>query len=154
VLRIVIAGLLGGAAFALFSMIWFGLGGKTVWYPLNLVAHTLWRGAPTDGTFHPGAALLGAMVLAAIGVVVLAPFAAAAAGSGMGVVTAIIGASVYANLIWVFGHYLVWEKLDPEAADRFAPGVAWAGHLLAGLVGGAALVWLTSRDYAIGGKPG
>lgn len=154
VLRVIIAGVIGGLAFALFSMIWFGLGDRTAWYPLNLVAHTLWRGAPVDGGFHPGAAVLGVITLGAVGVLAIAPFAVLAVGAGMNPLVAIIGASIYANVIWVFGHYLVWEKLDPVSATSFAPGAAWTAHFVAGLAAGAALVRLTSRDWTVGRKPG
>jgi hypothetical protein len=152
--RVGIAGVIGGLAFALYSMIWFGLGDKTIWYPLNLVAHTIWRGAPTDGRFHAGAAVLGLITLAVVGVLALAPFAAVAVLVGMHPLVAIVGASIYANVIWIIGHYMVWERLDPTAAHGFSSGVAWAAHFVAGLIGGAALVWLTSRNWAVGGKPG
>lgn len=152
VLRVGIAGVIGGLAFALYSMIWFGLGDKTIWYPLNLVAHTIWRNAPTDGSFHAGAAILGLITLAVVGALALAPFAALAILIGMDPLTAIIGASIYANVIWIIGHYLVWERLDATAAHGFSAGVAWVAHFIAGLIAGAALVWLTSRNWAVGGK--
>ncbi|HEX5542977.1 MAG TPA: hypothetical protein VFX60_15680 [Micromonospora sp.] len=142
------AGLVGGLAFALFSMIWFGFGGDGFWRPLNLVAHTFWRGAPTSGAFHLGAAVLGLVVLAVVGVLVLAPFAVLAIGAGMSAPIAIVGASIYANVVWVIGHYLVWGKLDPVAAAEFSPGVAWIAHFVAGLVGGIALVGLDFTDFA------
>lgn len=146
--------MIGGLAFALFSMIWFGLGDKTAWYPLNLVAHTVWRDAPIDGEFHLGSAVLGLVTLAVVGALALAPFAAIALLVGMNVLVAIAAAVIYANIIWVIGHYLLWEALDPVAATRFTPGVAWSAHFVAGLAAGLMLAWLTSRKYQLRGNPG
>ncbi|HEX5598881.1 MAG TPA: hypothetical protein VFX61_23115, partial [Micromonosporaceae bacterium] len=123
--RVVVAGVVGGLAFALFSMISVSLIGEGFWRPLNLVADTFWRGAPTGGTFNLGAAVLGLVALSVAGVLLFTPFAVLAIGAGMSAPIAIAGASIYANVVWVIGHFLIWEKLDPVAATEFSPGVAW-----------------------------
>jgi hypothetical protein len=46
-----LGGMLGGAMMAMWSMIVLWLTGVVFWTPLNLIAHTLWRGAPLDATF-------------------------------------------------------------------------------------------------------
>jgi hypothetical protein len=46
-----LGGMLGGAMMAMWSMIVLWLTGVGFWTPLNLIAHTLWRGAPLDATF-------------------------------------------------------------------------------------------------------
>jgi hypothetical protein len=57
-----LGGMLGGAMMAMWSMVVLWLTGVGFWTPLNLIAHTLWRGAPLDATFSWGALLLGMVV--------------------------------------------------------------------------------------------
>jgi predicted lipid-binding transport protein (Tim44 family) len=54
-----LGGMLGGAMMAMWSMIVLWLTGVGFWTPLNLIAHTLWRGAPLGATFSWGGLLLG-----------------------------------------------------------------------------------------------
>ncbi|MGW0821437.1 hypothetical protein [Streptomyces sp. NPDC002845] len=55
-------GMLGGMAMAAWSMILLGLTGLGFWAPLNLIAHTVWRSAPLNGTFSLPALLIGMAV--------------------------------------------------------------------------------------------
>lgn len=148
-LRVVLAGLAAALAFALFSMLWFAIAGGGFWKPLNLIAHTVWRQAPIDGGFHAGAAVLGAVTLAVVAIIAITPFAVVAIGTGMRGLFLILGAGIYANAIWVFGHYLLWEALDPVAASRFSPGVAWLAHFVAGVAAGLALLGAPLPDQPV-----
>ncbi|NUT36224.1 MAG: hypothetical protein HOV79_24460 [Hamadaea sp.] len=144
--RVIVAGLVATAVFTLYSTLWFAAAGEGFWRPINLVAHTLWRGAPTDGGFHLGAALLGLVVLAVAGVLVMVPYAWLTVQAGTRGLFLILGAAVYANVVWIFGHYLVWNGVDPLAAGEYDHGVAWVGHMLAGLAGGTALALTHTTD--------
>lgn len=137
--RTVASGAAAAGCFTVFSMLWFGIGAEGLWRPLNLIAHTLWRGAPTGGRWHAGAVLLALVVLLLVGVVVMAPFTFLAIGAGLGPAGMAAGGAVYANVLWIFGNYWIWPAFDPLAAHEFSPGVAWAGHMVAGLAGGSVL---------------
>jgi hypothetical protein len=149
VVKALVAGVVASVVFALFTAVWFGVGGEGFWRPLNLIAHTVWRKAPTDGALHVPSVLLGAITLLVVGVLVMAPFAAVGLGARLGAISLILGAGIYANVVWVFGHNLMWRALDPYAAAQFSPGVAWAAHIIAGLAGGTTLALLNT----IGGRP-
>jgi hypothetical protein len=137
--KIFTSGLIAAVTFILLSMLWSRLGGGGLWRPLNLVAHAFWPQAPTGGGFTARPALLAAVVITAIAVAVMAPFVVVGLGVDLGAASLTIGAAVYAGTAWVFGHNLIWEAIDPIAAQKFSPGVAWLAHLAAGLAAGAAL---------------
>ncbi|GIH14009.1 hypothetical protein [Rugosimonospora africana] len=137
--RAVIAGVLAGCGFAAWTVGSYGVGGRGTWRPLNLVAHVVWRDAPTSGGFSLMGAVVGLLILLAAGIVLIAPYAALASGAGLSAPVTLVGAAVYTNAAWVIGDYLVWPKLDPVAARDFSPGVAWLGHIVGGIAAGAAL---------------
>jgi len=141
VTRLVAAGVAAGIGFGLFCAACQASGGRGFWQPLNLVAHTAWRGAPADNRFSALALTLAVGLVCAGGVAMFLPFLALATGAGMTPWLLIPTAAVYANVVWVFGDYLLWPKLDPVAAAGFPSGVAWVGHIVAGLVAGAVTAW-------------
>jgi hypothetical protein len=57
-----LAGMAGGAVMAMWSMIALWLAGTGFWSPVNLIANTLWRGAPAGAAFSGGALVLGLIV--------------------------------------------------------------------------------------------
>jgi hypothetical protein len=107
--------------------------------PVNLIAHSLWRGAPLDGTFDGAALALGLvihmMVSMVLGVVIIAltdsPRLGTAARSGIA-----MGIPVAA---WA-GQLLAWEVVDPTARAAFTPWVLFVGHVMFGVV---AAVWVS-----------
>jgi hypothetical protein len=139
--RLAAAGAGAGLVFALFCGACYATGGRGPWLPLNLVAHTAWRGAPTDDRLAPGSLLLALILLGVTGMVMFVPFLALGIGAGISPPLLVPAAAVYANVVWVFGDYLVWPKLDAVAAAGFSPGVAWVGHIVAGLAAGLMAVW-------------
>ena len=42
-------------------------------------------------------------------------------------------------IVWLVMQYLVWDAIDPAAAERFTPWVFVIGHLMYGLVTGLAI---------------
>jgi hypothetical protein len=148
--RICVSGLLGGLTIGVWSAVSYGLGGRGWWRPLNLVAHTVWRGAPLDGRLDTGALVVAVLVFAVGGVVVIAPYAVLAHGAGLSGPLLVLLAGAYANVVWVVGDYLLWPKLDAVAAHAFSPGVAWVAHLVGGLVAGLCLVGVHRLRHAAG----
>jgi hypothetical protein len=130
-----------GLAFAAWSVGCYAAGSRGAWRPLNLVAHTVLRDNAVNGRLHPLPALLGLLVTVVAGIVLMAPYALLiwTADISPGVVI-VAGAAIYLNAGWVIGQYLFWPKIDPVAAAGFSPGVAWVGHMVAGVVGGTVLV--------------
>lgn len=137
--RAVAGGALAGCGFAAWTVGSYGVGGRGPWQPLNLVAHIVWRDAPTSGRYSLMGAVVGLLILLAAGIVLMAPYAALAYGGGLSAPVTLIGAAVYTNAAWVIGDYLLWPKLDPVAARHFSPGVAWLGHIVGGIAAGAVL---------------
>jgi hypothetical protein len=41
--------------------------------------------------------------------------------------------------VWLVMQYLLWDAIDPAAAERFTPWVFAIGHLMYGLVTGLAI---------------
>lgn len=76
-----LGGVLGGMAMAVWSMVLLGLTGLGFWAPLNLIAHTVWRSAPLDGTFSLPALLIGMTVHAMMAMLFGTVITLAAAGS-------------------------------------------------------------------------
>ena len=136
-----IAGMVGGAVMAMWSMLVLAVTGAGFWQPLDLIAHTLWRGAPLNGTFSAGALVLGMvihmMTSAMLGVVIagavqrLRGRGALAAGMGVG-----LG-------VWLVNQYAVWPLIDSASADRFTPWVFALGHLMYGAATALVVLRLT-----------
>ena len=126
-----IAGMIGGAVMAMWSMVVLAATGAGFWQPLDLIAHTVWRGAPLNGTFSAGALVLGMaihmMTSAMLGVVIagaaqrLRSVGALAAGMGVGL------------SVWLVNQYAVWPLIDSASADRFTPWVFAVGHVMYGV---------------------
>jgi hypothetical protein len=140
-IRVPVAGAAAGLTFAAWSILLYGTGGRGTWRPVNLVAHLVWRGAPIGGRLDVAAAAYGLLLLIGVGILMIAPYAGLTFGADLSpAVVTVVGAAVYTNAVWVIGDYVVWPKLDATAALRFSAGVAWVGHLVAGLVAGVVLV--------------
>ena len=139
--RGLLAGLAGAVAFTLFCMAAFAASGAGMWKPLNLVAYTFWSGAPTHGRFDGLAALVGLGILAVGGVAMGLPLALLLHNIGVGQWALLLGlAIVIPNVLWVFGHNLVWPAINPQAAELFTPLWAWLGHSVYGLVFGLTML--------------
>jgi uncharacterized membrane protein YagU involved in acid resistance len=129
-----LAGLLGGVVMAMWSMVALAATGPGFWTPVNLIAHTIWRGAPIDGGFSAGALLLGLMVHLAMSVV-FGVILAALVGRLAGTLPALLAAGMAFGLAaWLLNQYVTWPVIDQTAAQAFTPWVLAVGHLLFGLV--------------------
>jgi uncharacterized membrane protein YagU involved in acid resistance len=102
--------------------------------PLNLIAHTLWRGAPLGATFSWGALVLG-MVVHMMMATLLGMVFAVAAGRYLTSRTSLLGAGmVYGVVVWLLMQYVIWPLVDDAAAQAFTAWVFAVGHLLYGVV--------------------
>jgi hypothetical protein len=133
VTRGAVAGALAGMAMAMWSMIVLWLTGSGFWQPLNLIAHTFWRGAPLDAKFSLGAAVLGLVVHMMMSMMLGVVFAAGvqrihanlAATAGLGMIFGIV--------IWLVMQYGVWRAVDADAANAFTGWVFGVGHAMYGV---------------------
>ena len=125
------AGMVGGIVMGMWSMLVLATIGAGFWQPLDLIAHTVWRDAPLDGSFNAGALVLGMtmhmMTSAMLGVVI-----AVAAQRLRGAVMLAAGMGVGLS-VWLVNQYVVWPAIDSAAADRFTPWVFAVGHLMYGM---------------------
>ena len=131
-----LVGLTGGSLMALWAMVALAATGHGFFTPVNLIAHTLWRGAPLDGSFVPAALILGLTVHLAISTAVgttLAWFVVRGSLDGGIVFFLALGLGVGAWIVQAFA----WPAVDNSASASFTPWVLAVAHVLFAL--GAAL---------------
>ncbi|MGH3432905.1 MAG: hypothetical protein ACRDQB_08735 [Thermocrispum sp.] len=134
-----VAGMVGGVVMAMWSMLALLASGEGFWTPLNLIAHTFWRGAPLDGTFSFGALVLG-LVVHMIMSMMLGVLGAAAVRLVRGVPStrgalAALGMAV-GLVVWLVMQFAIWQAVDEAAAEAFTPWIFAVGHLMYGAVTG------------------
>lgn len=150
--RGVVAGTLGGAMMAMFAMFAMWLDGSAetgFWTPINLIAHTLWRGAPLDGTFSVGALVLGMAVhmMMAMGLgVVVATLASRAPRLGASLRSLLVTSTGIAVMVWLVMQYLAWPLVDRAAADAFTAWIFAASHVVFGMAVAVSIHVLATRD--------
>ncbi len=131
-----VAGAAGGMMMAMFSMIVLAASGAGFWTPVNLIAHTVWSGAPLDGTFDGGALLLGLALHMGLsmmlGVVIAAVIAIRHASGALPAV--MIGTAVAA--VASIGQLVLWPAIDEAASDAMRPWVFAVSHLVFGMIAG------------------
>ena len=129
-----LGGMLGGAMMAMWSMIVLWLTGVGFWTPLNLIAHTVWRGAPLGATFSWGALVLGMVVHMMMATLLGTVFGVAAARYPVSRATLLGAGMVYGVVVWLLTQYVLWPLVDDAAAQAFTAWVFAVGHLLFGMV--------------------
>jgi hypothetical protein len=131
-----LAGLLGGVVMAMWSMVVLAATGVGFWASVNLIAHTVWRGAPTDGSFSIAALLLGLMVHMGMSVV-FGVILATLVGRLAGTLPAVVAGMTFGLVLWLVNQYVIWPAIDETTAQAFTPWVLAVGHLMFGLVAAA-----------------
>ena len=149
-----IAGMVGGMMMGMFAMLAMWLDGQRetgFWTPLNLIAHTVWRGAPLDAEFSGGALVLGGVIhmmmsmgLGAAIAVLVSKVPRLGATLGSRVVTGV----VIAMTVWVVMEYIIWPLIDSAAADAFTTWIFAVAHLVFGMTAPLALYALSASAAA------
>lgn len=134
-----LGGMLAGAMMAMFAMLamWLDNVSDTgFWTPVNLIAHTFWRGAPLDEEFSVGALILGivvhmmmAMMLGAVIALIVSRIAALRANLGSRLATGV----AVGLMVWVVMQYVIWPLVDEPAADAFTPWIFAVSHVVFGM---------------------
>ena len=127
---------------AMWSMIVMGLSGTGFWTPLNLIAHTFWRSVPLGGAFSWPGLLIGMVMHLAMSIalgIALAVLVTAIGGWATTTAGGVLAGMAFGLIVWLVMQYLVWDAIDPAAAERFTPWVFVIGHLMYGLVTGLAI---------------
>lgn len=122
-------GMVGGAAMAMGSMIVFAVTGRGFWMPVNLIAHTVWHGAPLNGAFSVPALLLGMTVHLSISMmigIVMAVLIAYEEFHGLMVFVVALCLGMGAWVVQTF----VWPAIDPTASAAFSPWIFAVAHAL------------------------
>lgn len=135
-----LAGMAGGVVMAMWAMIALWADGSGFWAPLNLLAHTLWRGAPLDGTFNGGAVVLGIVIHMTTSTmlgVVLAVILAQVGALRQNLAGQLVTGMGFGLIVWVVAQFGIWRLIDEQAAPKFTPWAFAIGHAIFGL----ATVW-------------
>jgi hypothetical protein len=142
--------MVGGMMMGMFAMLAMWLDGQRengFWTPLNLIAHTLWRGAPLDYEFSAGGLVLGGIIhmmmsmgLGAAIAVLVSKVPRLGATLGSRVVTGV----VIAMTVWVVMEYIIWPLIDSAAADAFTTWIFAVAHLVYGMITPLALYALSA----------
>lgn len=140
-----LAGIAAGMMMAMWSMLALAATGKGFWAPIDLIAHTLWHGAPLDGSFSAGALLLGLMLHMML-----------SAGLGVAIVgtadrfadarTKVVIAFAATGAAWV-GGLILWHAIDDTAASAFTGWIFAVGHVIFAMtVAAAAIAFAADRS--------
>ncbi len=130
-----VAGMLGGAMMAMFSMVALAATGKGFWTPVNLIAHTVWDEAPLDGAFSGGGLVVGIAVHMAVSMMLGVATVLVAGRVGRAAPGALAVGLGIAGMAWV-GQRIVWPAIDEAAASAFTDWVLLVGHVPFGMVAG------------------
>jgi hypothetical protein len=133
-----LVGVTGGSVMALWAMGALAATGHGFFTPVNLIAHTAWRGAPLDGRFVPAAFALGLFIHLTISTIVgtvLAGFVERGSLDG-GIVFFV--AMVVGVVAWVVQAF-AWPAVDSTASASFTPWVLAVAHVLFALGAAQAL---------------
>lgn len=133
IIRGAVLGAAGGMAMAMWSMIALAVNGDGFFTPVNVIAHTLWSGAPLDGAFDGPAFALGLgvhmMISMMIGVVIVGLVTRLSLGT-----SAARAVALAVPLAGWAGQIILWEAIDPAARAAFTPWVLFVGHVMFGMV--------------------
>jgi hypothetical protein len=146
-----LAGMAGGAMMAMFAMLAMWLDGSATtgfWTPVNLIAHTLWRGAPLDGTFSVGALVLGMavhMMMAMTLGAAIATLVGKVTRLGTGLGSRLLAGIGIALLVWSVMEYVAWPLIDRAAAEAFTTWIFAVSHIIFGMMTAAVLYVSISR---------
>ena len=146
-------GMIGGLVMAVWSMIAMWITGAGFWTPLNLIAHTFYKSAPLNATFSVPAALIGLavhMTVASIFGTAIAAIALRLPGRRSVVLAAGI---LFIAAVWPIMQWIVWYKLDEDAAEGFTDWIFAVAHLMFGLTAaGFAMIGVDDDDYPRRGR--
>jgi hypothetical protein len=142
--------MVGGMRMGMFAMLAMWLDGQRdtgFWTPLNLIAHTIWRGAPLDAEFSGGGLVLGGIIhmmmsmgLGAGIAVLVSRVTRLGATLGSRIVTGV----VIAMTVWAVTEYVIWPLIDSAAADAFTTWIFAVAHLVFGMTTPLALYALSA----------
>ena len=139
-----LTGIFGGVAMALFAMTATALSGHGFFTLTNVIAHTLWHGAPLDGEYVFSALVIGLAVHLVVSITVgtvIAFFVERGSLDGgiVFLVAVVIGVGAWMT------QSIVWPRLDDAAHNEFIPWVLAVAHVVFAVGGATALQRLGSR---------
>lgn len=146
-----LGGLIGGVVMGMWSMVILWLTGVGFWAPLNLIAHTFWRGAPLGAGFSWRALVIGLVAHMVVSVLLGLLFAALAGLAPARMVSQAmlpLWGVLYGLVVLLVNHYGIWPAIDEAAAEAFTPWVFAVGHALYGQVVGWTLAMMAPRRPA------
>jgi hypothetical protein len=144
------AGMVGGMMMGMFAMLAMWLDGQPetgFWTPLNLIAHTVWRGAPLDAEFSGGALVLGGVIhmMMSMGLgAAVAVIVSKASRLGRSLGSRVLTGLVIAMTVWIVMDFIIWPLIDSAAADAFTTWIFAGSHAVFGMTAPLALYALSA----------
>lgn len=145
-----IAGMAGGMMMAMFAMLGMWLDGQPetgFWTPLNLIAHTVWRGAPLDAEFSGGALVLGGVIhmMMSMGLgATVAVIVSKVSQLGRSLGSRVLAGVMIAMTVWIAMDFIIWPLIDSAAADAFTTWIFAVSHAVFGMTAPLALYALSA----------
>ena len=150
-----IAGMVGGMMMGMFAMLAMWLDGQPetgFWTPLNLIAHTVWRGAPLDAEFSGGALVLGGVIhmMMSMGLgAAVAVIVSKVGRLGRSLGTRVFTGLVIAMTVWIAMDFIIWPLIDSAAADAFTTWIFAVAHAVFGMTAPLALYALSASARTV-----
>jgi hypothetical protein len=150
-----IAGMVGGMMMGMFAMLAMWLDGQRetgFWTPLNLIAHTLWRGAPLDAEFSGGGLVLGGVIhmMMSMGLgAAVAVIVSKVGRFGRSLGTRVLTGLVIAMTVWIAMDFIIWPLIDSAAADAFTTWIFAVAHAVFGMTAPLALYALSASARTV-----
>lgn len=146
-----IAGAAGGAMMAMLAMITTAIAGDGFWAPVNAIAHAAWNDASLDGSFSPGALVVGMLIHMATAMMVGAAIAAMVSRIDRRT-TKVMTATFAAVGVWL-AQLVIWTSFDQAAADSVPQWALLVGHIVFGMTVGALLAVTPEHRHHRVGSP-
>jgi hypothetical protein len=149
------AGMVGGMMMGMFAMLAMWLDGQPetgFWTPLNLIAHTVWRGAPLDAEFSGGALVLGGVIhmMMSMGLgAAVAVIVSKASRLGRSLGSRVLTGLVIAMTVWIVMDFIIWPLIDSAAADAFTTWIFAVAHAVFGMTAPLALHALSASARTV-----
>jgi hypothetical protein len=115
---------------AVWSMGAMWITGLGFWTPLNLIAHTFYRSAPTNGTFSAPALLIGLAVHLSVASAFGTMIAVLAFRLPRSRALVVAVGVLFIAVVWPVMQWGVWYKLDENAAEGFTDWIFAIAHLV------------------------
>ena len=141
----ILVGLTGGTLMAMWVMAVSALTGHGFLTPVNLIAHTLWRGAPLDGQFTLASLELGLLIHLTISICIGLVLAVLVERQALDGAVVFFLALLLGMGAWVVQSF-AWPSIDDAAGSSMVPWIFAMAHVIFSVGSAIALNRLINRS--------